>query len=66
MILNAPGLPASLYEFGIQIPTSGARTTRTFDALINDSGLGASVARWHRDRIEEVMGTRPGRFLHNS
>lgn len=50
MIIYDPNVPASLFEFGIQIPIHDSRTTRTFDALRNNSKLGPAGG-WHDDRI---------------
>lgn len=56
MILYDPTIPASLIEFGIQIPIRDSRPTRTFQALLDDPELKALQNKWHRDRIVETLG----------
>jgi acetoin utilization deacetylase AcuC-like enzyme len=55
MILYDPSIPASLLEFGIQIPIRDSRATKTFEALISDPHLGPHRNLWHRDRITETL-----------
>lgn len=55
MILYDTRIPASLGEFGIQIPVRDSRTTRTYQALVDDPELNPLQRRWHRDRIVETL-----------
>ena len=53
MILYDPGIPASLHEFGIQIPIRDSRTTKTFEAVKNKLALSPATGNWHQNRITE-------------
>ncbi len=55
MILYDASIPATLTEFGIQIPIRNSRTTATFDALMNHPQLGRTVAQWHRRQATERL-----------
>ena len=55
MILYDPTIPASLMEFGIQIPIRDSRATKTFETLCSDPHLGSQRNLWHRDRITETL-----------
>lgn len=55
MILYDPRIPASLTEFGIQIPLRDSRTIKTFEALQDDPKLKSLQKHWHRDRIVETL-----------
>ncbi len=55
MILYDPHIPVSLTEFGIRIPIRDSRTTRAFQALVDDPDLGPRQGLWHRDRIVERL-----------
>ncbi len=55
MILYDPRIPASLLEFGIQIPVRNSRATNTFAALKNHPALGPRIRDWHKDRIDERL-----------
>lgn len=55
MILYDPKIPASLQEFGIQIPIRDSRATGTFAALRANTQLAASRPRWHVERISEIL-----------
>jgi acetoin utilization deacetylase AcuC-like enzyme len=55
MILYDPHIPASLTEFGIQIPIRDSRAVKTLAALCADPRLATSQSRWHQDRIVETL-----------
>lgn len=55
MILYDPRIPASLIEFGIQIPLRDSRSTRTLQALLDDRKLKPLQRHWHQDRIVETI-----------
>lgn len=55
MILYDPNIPASLYEFGIQIPIHDSRATHTLEVLRRDPHLGPDPNRWHTDKITETL-----------
>ncbi len=52
MILYDPKVPASLFEFGIQIPIHDSRTTKTFEALKQRPELEDILHHHHRKRID--------------
>lgn len=52
MIIYNPHVPASLFEFGIQIPIHDSRTTRTFDALKQRPELDTIIRNRHQDHID--------------
>ena len=54
MILYNPQIPASLSEFGIQIPIRDSRTARTFDALQADPGI-VPARQWHKNHITATL-----------
>jgi acetoin utilization deacetylase AcuC-like enzyme len=55
MILYDPTIPASLLEFGIQIPIRDSRATKTFEALCSEPHLGPNRNLWYRNRITETL-----------
>jgi len=55
MILYDPTIPASLLEFGIQIPIRDSRAVKTFDALCAVPELGSGRNLWYCDRINETL-----------
>ncbi|OGR15979.1 MAG: hypothetical protein A2X81_12395 [Desulfobacterales bacterium GWB2_56_26] len=55
MILYDPRIPASLVEFGIQIPLRDSRSIKTLQALLDDRRLKSLQKQWHRDRIVETL-----------
>ncbi len=55
MILYDPRIPASLIEFGIQIPVRDSRSTKTLQALLDDPKLKSLQSDWHQERIVEVL-----------
>ena len=55
MILYDPRIPASLVEFGIQIPLRDSRSIKTLQALQGDRRLKSLQKQWHRDRIVETL-----------
>ncbi|MFH0781911.1 MAG: histone deacetylase [Pseudomonadota bacterium] len=55
MILYDSRIPVSLIEFGIQIPVRDSRSTKTFQALIDDDKLRSLQKHWHQDRIVETL-----------
>lgn len=55
MILYDRRIPASLIEFGIQIPVRDSRCIKTFQALLDDPKLKSLQKHWHRDCIVETL-----------
>ena len=55
MILYDQRIPASLIEFGIQIPVKDSRSVKTLQALLADPMLNARQSEWHQDRIIETL-----------
>lgn len=55
MILYDQRIPASLIEFGIQIPVKDSRSVKTLQALLADPMLKARQSEWHQDRIIETL-----------
>ncbi len=55
MILYDPHIPASLMEFGIQIPIRDSRALNTFQALLDDPKLETLQRHWHQDKITEKI-----------
>ncbi|MBU1566153.1 MAG: histone deacetylase [Proteobacteria bacterium] len=55
MILYDPRIPASLIEFGIQIPVRDSRSIKTLQALLDDDKLKSLQKHWHIDRIVETL-----------
>ena len=55
MILYDPRIPASLIEFGIQIPVRDSRSLKTFQALLDEPKLKSLEKHWHQDRIIEKL-----------
>jgi len=55
MILYDPNIPASLTEFGIQIPVRDSRAGNTFRALMDDPQLQSLREKWYCDHIAETL-----------
>jgi acetoin utilization deacetylase AcuC-like enzyme len=55
MILYDQSIPASLIEFGIQIPIRDSRAIKTYQALLNDPRLQSLQKDWHQNRITEKL-----------
>lgn len=55
MILYDQTIPASITEFGIQIPIRDSRAINTFQALLDDPKLQSLKEQWHQDRINETL-----------
>jgi len=55
MILYDQSIPASLQEYGIQIPVRDSRLTKTFQVLLDDPQLRTRQAEWHQPRIVERL-----------
>jgi acetoin utilization deacetylase AcuC-like enzyme len=66
MILYDPTIPASLLEFGIQIPIRDSRATKTFEALCSNAHLGSNRNLWHRDRISETLNKKDLLRVHSA
>ena len=45
----------TLYDFGIEIPVSDSRVTRTFEQLIAHKVIGTRVQQWHINKVEETI-----------
>ena len=55
MILYDARVPASLIEFGIQIPIRDSRSTKTLQALLDNPKLKSLQRDRHHGRIVEVL-----------
>ena len=66
MILYDPTIPASLLEFGIQIPIRDSRATKTFEALCSEANLGSHRNFWYRDRINETLNKEDLLRVHSA
>ena len=66
MILYDPTIPASISEFGIQIPVRDSRALKTFQALLDDPLLSPLRKSWHCDRIVESLGRDDLLRVHSS
>lgn len=66
MILYDPSIPASIIEFGIQIPISDSRALKTFQALIDDPKLKALQSQWHNDTISERLSKKDLLRVHSA
>lgn len=55
MILYDQQIPASIVEFGIQIPIRDSRALNTFQALLDDPHLGPRQKQWHQNAIIETL-----------
>lgn len=55
MILYDQSIPASIEEFGVQIPVRDSRVIKTFQALLDDPQLKARQAHWHVPKIAEQL-----------
>ncbi len=66
MILYDPSIPASFFEFGIQIPVKDSRATKTFQALLDDPLLGPLQSQWHQDRIVETLSREDLLRVHSA
>jgi acetoin utilization deacetylase AcuC-like enzyme len=45
----------TLYEFGIEIPVSDSRVSKTFDKLRSHRILGERIHEWHINKVEEKI-----------
>ena len=66
MILYDPHIPASLIEFGIQIPIRDSRATKTLASLQEDVRLGPLQNLWHQDRIAETLSRQDLERTHSA
>lgn len=66
MILYDPSIPASLSEFGIQIPIRDSRAIKTLQALLADDRLRALQKLWHHDRIVERLSREDLLRVHSA
>ena len=66
MILYDSRIPASLAEFGIQIPVRDSRSIKTFQALLDDPKLRALQKLWHQNRIIETLTREDLMRVHSS
>ncbi len=66
MILYDPRIPASLIEFGIQIPLRDSRSTRTLQAPLDDPQLKSLQSHWHKDRIVETISREDLLRVHSA
>jgi len=55
VVIYDPQQKFTLYDFGIEIPVSDSRVTRTFDQLIAHRAIGARVQQWHINKVEETI-----------
>jgi len=66
MILYDPRIPASLIEFGIQIPVKDSRSIKTLQALLDDQKLHSLQEHWHHDRIVETISREDLLRVHSA
>ncbi len=66
MILYDRSIPASLTEFGIQIPIRDSRAINTFQALLKDPRLQALQKDWHQNRITETLSREDLLRVHSA
>lgn len=66
MILYDPHIPASLIEFGIQIPVRDSRCLKTLQALQDDPELKPLQKHWHQDRIVETLSREDLLRVHSA
>lgn len=66
MILYDPTIPASLLEFGIQIPIRDSRATKTFEALCSEPNLWSHRNLWYRGRINETLNKEDLLRVHSA
>lgn len=66
MILYDQHIPASLTEFGIQIPIRDSRALRTFGSLLAEPTLKSLYPRWHCDRIAERLSREDLLRVHSA
>jgi len=45
----------TLYEFGIEIPVSDSRVSKTFNKLRSHRILGERIHEWHINKVEEKI-----------
>jgi acetoin utilization deacetylase AcuC-like enzyme len=64
MIIYNPNVPASLLEFGIQIPIHDSRTTKTFQAVMDNLHLPPSGKNWHQSQITEYISKQDLKRAH--
>ena len=55
MIIYDPQQKFTLHDFGIEIPVSDSRVTKTFDQLLSHRVIGAKVRQWHINKVEETL-----------
>lgn len=55
MILYDPSIPASITEFGIQIPIRDSRAINTLQALLDNPKLRSRQKHWHQNTISERL-----------
>ena len=55
MIIYDPRQKFTLYDFGIEIPVSDSRVTKTFDHLLAHRVIGSKVQEWHINKVEETL-----------
>ncbi|MBL0714493.1 MAG: histone deacetylase [Desulfosarcina sp.] len=65
MILYDATYKTSFFEFGIQIPISDSKLSRTFDILRNHPLLGSRRQAWHCDRVTEKIEETDLRRAHS-
>jgi acetoin utilization deacetylase AcuC-like enzyme len=66
MILYDQSIPASIVEFGIQIPIRDSRAINTFQALLDDPRLQALQKDWHEDHISERLSREDLLRVHSA
>jgi acetoin utilization deacetylase AcuC-like enzyme len=66
MILYDQQIPASIVEFGIQIPIRDSRALRTFGSLMDDPALKTLHPHWHCDRIVERLSREDLLRVHSA
>jgi acetoin utilization deacetylase AcuC-like enzyme len=55
VIIYDPRQKFTLCDFGIEIPVSDSRVTKTFDHLLAHRVIGAKVQEWHINTVEEIL-----------
>jgi acetoin utilization deacetylase AcuC-like enzyme len=66
MILYDPTIPASLLEFGIQIPIRDSRANKTFEALCSEPHMGSHRHLWYIDRVSETLNKEDLLQVHSA
>jgi acetoin utilization deacetylase AcuC-like enzyme len=64
MILYDATYNMSFFEFGIQIPISDSKASRTLAVLMNHPHLGPRQSEWHCDRIDEPITRKDLERVH--